>query len=407
MPVHPTVLTLRRWRLHVLLLALVFRATAADHSEGHNSHQLVADYSDCIDATRWLGVASDVQACANMCRESKPDAKMFVIRKHGDSDCKCAPNECNSAERVYSAQTAVYEYTSAGQGPSFMICFWGPSSQTSAYKCGTSPNGPLPFILAGFFMLWNFMISQVLLIPLIRIPYFGCGDKQARRMLPMLICPHWAAGLVIPVWQGGWFTTIVAVLFPYTFVSYRIIKLCKAENYHGQLLQIHEDVDLSQNDVLTLRITSVYISDDRLQFTIKGKQLVGGKLKQNGVHPIHLNPDQIAVSNDIVALLSGISTRAVVFPDQEKNTIKLVLTRLRGLVSQDSLEADPLPRRKLSLSQRVLQFSDPKYQFTAVATPHYPDADVDRKLTRLIAKTQQVIPVAVCQVIEQEKPVWP
>jgi hypothetical protein len=183
--------------------------------------------------------------------------------------------------------------------------------------------------------------------------------------------------------------------------------LCKAENYHGQLLQIHEDVDLFQNDVLTLRITSVYISDDRLQFTIKGKQLVGGKLKQNGVHPIHLNPDQIAVSNDIVALLSGISTRAVVFPDQEKNTIKLVLTRLRGLVSQDSLEADPLPRRKLSLSQRVLQFSDPKYQFTAVATPHYPDADVDRKLTRLIAKTQQVIPVAVCQVIEQEKPVWP
>lgn len=113
------------------------------------------------------------------------------------------------------------------------------------------------------------------------------------------------------------------------------------------------------------------------------------------------------MSNDIVALLSGISTRAVVFPDQEKNTIKLVLTRLRGLVSQGSLEADPLPRRKLSLSQRVLQFSDPKYQFTAVATPHYPDADVDRKLTRLIAKTQQVIPVAVCQVIEQEKPVWP
>lgn len=215
----------------------------------------------------------------------------------------------------------------------------------------------------------------------------------------------------MPAWQGGWFTTIFAILIPYMVVSYRIIKLCKAENSHGKLLQIHEDVDLFRNGVLTHRMTSVHISDDRLRFTIEGEHLIGGQLKQKGAlntatTHVRLNPDQAAVSNDIVALLSGTRTRAVVFPDQEQNNIKLVLTRLRGLANQDSLEADPLPRRQLSLSQRVLHFSDPKYQFTAVATPDHPDAGGESRLNRLFAPTRPVIP-SVCQDIEQGKPVAP
>lgn len=274
--------------------------------------------------------------------------------------------------------------------------FWGTGG-------GDDCLGPsfVNFLMAGFFLFWNGICSQLILIPLMRFYYFGCGDKQARISLITLICPHWVIGLVMPYLLGGLLSALIAIGIPYTFCGYRIHKLCKAEMEKGQMISIKEEVDAFLNEQKIMRICSVRLSNDRLMFTATGKNY--GHATKDRTLEFLLDPGQQNVSNDIVAMLAGTRTRAVLFTDKSGQNIKLVLTRLVGLVNQDSLEAEPLPRRANSLTQRVLNLSDPKYQFTAVATPYSPFASYSGFLP-----SQPVMAVAtvVPPILKKEVMVW-
>lgn len=244
------------------------------------------------------------------------------------------------------------------------------------------------------------MSSNMVVIPVVRFCFFGIGDAQARRSMLVLICPHWVVGLVLPISLGGIFTASVGVLLPYSFTIYRVYRLCKEEKRKGTMISIKEEVDAFLEGRKFMRITSMRLSEDRLMFSATGKVYDNSKGRTS--LDFLLDPTQFKLSNDIVALLSGHRTRAVSFTDKGAQNIKLVLTRLVGLPNQDSIEAQPLPARQDSLSQRILNVANPTYHFTAVASP-YPTA-VPTNFYSTIVPSQPVIAVAtVAQPLDIEQ----
>lgn len=255
----------------------------------------------------------------------------------------------------------------ADNGTSFWCLFWGNAAATNDVGQCIAPTF-LNFFLIFFFLIWNSACSQIILVPAIRFWFFGCGDHQGRRNLVAIICPHWLLGVIMPFIVGGLFTATFAVGLPYSFVSYKIYKLCKAERSKGKMIKCKEEVDAFLEGEKFMRIDSVRLSNDRLMFSATGKiyDTSKGKTSLNFL----LDPTELHVSNDIMALFGGTRSRSVSFTDKGAQNIKLVLTRLVGLENQDSIEVEPLPQRQDSLSQRILNMANPTYQFTAVATPY-------------------------------------
>jgi len=124
-----------------------------------------------------------------------------------------------------------------------------------------------------FFVIWNFGCSQLILVPLLRWSWFGSHDAHARRAVKGLICPHWLIGIVMPVVMSGVVGLTIGVLLPYSYCTYKLNALCKAEAEHGLIMNIRNEVDIFVDGKKTLRVDSntVRRSKNGLEFFVEGK----------------------------------------------------------------------------------------------------------------------------------------
>ena len=87
----------------------------------------------------------------------------------------------------------------------------------------------LPFIMAGFFIMWNAMCSEIPVAFFVRLYYFGYRDARGRADPFMLLIPHWYIGVIVPTMLGGMFASFIAVVLPYSHCIYKYRKRAKAE----------------------------------------------------------------------------------------------------------------------------------------------------------------------------------
>eukprot|EP00929_Paragymnodinium_shiwhaense_P034095 TRINITY_DN18594_c0_g1_i1.p1 TRINITY_DN18594_c0_g1~~TRINITY_DN18594_c0_g1_i1.p1 ORF type:complete len:287 (+),score=47.92 TRINITY_DN18594_c0_g1_i1:108-968(+) len=87
-------------------------------------------------------------------------------------------------------------------------------------------------ILALFFLAWNFMLSGVILGPVVRMLVFGFKDGCAHFNLVMCIFPHWYLGILAPLYLGGLLSASVAVGIPYSFRFFTMLDLALKEKKH-------------------------------------------------------------------------------------------------------------------------------------------------------------------------------
>jgi len=268
--------------------------------------------------------------------------------------------------------------------------FWG----TAAEHDGTNCTGPsfTHFIMMAFFMLWNFMCSQLLLVPIFRFAYFGCNDVQGRRSLITLICPHWIVGIAIPFWQGGVFLLLIVVLIPYGVCGYKINKLCIAERIKGKMIKVREEMDLFVDGKKYLRISSVRVTDDRLMFTASGKSYHASGLPSS--FDFLLDPSQLKLSNKLISLFGRGNANSIMFTDKRGKNIKMMLTRLVGVdnVETEHVEPAEIP---VSFAQNIVRMASTDYQFTAVASALPPNNRNQRTIAWVngLIPTQPIIPV--------------
>jgi len=241
---------------------------------------------------------------------------------------------------------------------------WGSGAVNEDDTC----HGPsaINFVMMFFFGFWNFGCSPLILVPLFRIYHFGIRDAYAKRALLALICPHWLVGIVIPFLYGGLFSSSVGTILPYLANGYRINKLCREESRKGKIIEVKEEVDIFIDGKKTMRIYKIRMSDDRLMFVCYGKRY-GTKIKKSV--DFLLSPTQLYISNELMCLFSGRTTRAVSFVDMREQNIKLLLTELTGMEGGDAMEAPQLPKRQDSIGRTLIKMASADYHFTSVARP--------------------------------------
>jgi hypothetical protein len=104
-------------------------------------------------------------------------------------------------------------------------------------------------------------VSQMLVVPIVRFCYFGCGDRTARKMCYALVCPHWALGLAMPVLLGGVVAWALAVIIPYCRMIRVSAQLCKMERDQPQ--EQREGVQLQDDAMAALEQISNSINSRR------------------------------------------------------------------------------------------------------------------------------------------------
>merc|ERR1719375_3014397 len=117
---------------------------------------------------------------------------------------------------------------------------------------------------------------------------------------------------------------------------------------------------------------------------LEGKPYVPGK--QVKALNFKLSPGQLQVSTEIMELVGGKHSNTISLIDLQGQHIKLTLTRLVGIENQGAVNV--LPTRQLSLTQRVAQYSDPRYHFAAVVGDN-----AQQNSSIPIIPAQRVIPV--------------
>ena len=108
---------------------------------------------------------------------------------------------------------------------------------------------------------WNTAVSQMLVVPILRFCYFGCGDRTARKMCYALVCPHWALGLAMPFFLGGVVAWVLAVVVPYCRMIRMSAQLCKMER--DQPHEQREGVQLQDEAMAALEQVSNTINSRR------------------------------------------------------------------------------------------------------------------------------------------------
>eukprot|EP00929_Paragymnodinium_shiwhaense_P079732 TRINITY_DN41560_c0_g1_i1.p1 TRINITY_DN41560_c0_g1~~TRINITY_DN41560_c0_g1_i1.p1 ORF type:complete len:265 (-),score=47.24 TRINITY_DN41560_c0_g1_i1:206-1000(-) len=124
------------------------------------------------------------------------------------------------AWEVYAEQAEQAEQAKEGENYTLAECLiFGQMCQFGVF------NG----IMAAFFLVWNAMISPVILGPLVRCLVFGLADG-CRHFNPMFcIFPHWYIGIIAPCFFGGFLSGSVAVVIPYTINFGRLVHLAMKE----------------------------------------------------------------------------------------------------------------------------------------------------------------------------------
>ena len=101
----------------------------------------------------------------------------------------------------------------------------------------------------------------MLVVPILRFCYFGCGDRTARKMCYALVCPHWMLGLAMPFFLGGVVAWTLAVLIPYFRMIRVSAQLCKMERDQPQ--EQREGVQLQDDAMAALEQVSNTINSRR------------------------------------------------------------------------------------------------------------------------------------------------
>ena len=120
---------------------------------------------------------------------------------------------------------------------------------------------PLRSLFVCFPCRWNTAVSQMLVVPIVRFWYFGCGDRTARKMCYALVCPHWALGLAMPVILGGVVAWALAVIIPYCRMIRVSAQLCKMEADQPQ--EQREGIQLQDDAMAALEHISNSINSRR------------------------------------------------------------------------------------------------------------------------------------------------
>jgi uncharacterized membrane protein YgcG len=188
---------------------------------------------------------------ATQCTQGQCQGDCY-LKGVGDSSSGSLPVEsCTKARRPSSTSNG-HDEEVHGYSWSLDCILWG---------AGCTAASPLPWLMAGFFAMWNTAVSQMLVVPILRFCYFGCGDRTARKMCYALVCPHWALGLAMPWFLGGVVAWFLAVVVPY----FRMIKvsaeLCKMERDQPQ--EQREGVQLQDDAIAALEQVTGSINSRR------------------------------------------------------------------------------------------------------------------------------------------------
>lgn len=113
----------------------------------------------------------------------------------------------------------------------------------------------------GMFCRWNTAVSQMLVVPIMRFCYFGCGDRTARKMCYALVCPHWLLGLAMPFVLGGFVAWGLAVIIPYGRMIRVSAQLCEMER--NQPEEQRSGVQLQDDAMAALEQAANHINSQR------------------------------------------------------------------------------------------------------------------------------------------------
>lgn len=182
---------------------------------------------------------------------------------------------------------------------------------------------PVLIIFPIFFVIWNYSCSELLLVPLLRLWWFGFHDAHAKRALKGLICPHWLVGIVMPILMAGVIGFTVGFLLPYSYCIYKVNAMCKAEAEHGLIINVRNEVDIFIDGKKKLRVdgNTVRRSKNGLEYCIQGKNygtIVVADSRSYKKIKLKLQTDDLLVATSIFNFFTT-KPRALQGDDYEKS----------------------------------------------------------------------------------------